>query len=74
MSNDSYDRDPDELRFFVRRIDQRWRLTATGDGLEHTHSHGFLDKDDAHTFRRQVRWAYENGRELNLAHWDTVAV
>ena len=74
MSTDSYNRNSDELRFFVRRIDQRWRLTATGDGLEHTHEHVFDDKDHAHTFRRQVCWAHENGRELNLSHWDTVAV
>ena len=74
MSTDFYDRDPDKLRFFVRRIDQRWRLTAAGEDLEHTHQHGFLEKDDARTFLRQVRWAYQNGRELNLVHWDTVAV
>ncbi len=35
----SHDKDPDQLRFFVRRIDQRWHLTATGGGLEHTHRH-----------------------------------
>ena len=70
----SHDQDPDPLRFFVRRIDQRWRLTATGDGLEHTHRHPFDEKEDAYGFRRQVRRAYEHGRDLNLAHWHTVPV
>lgn len=68
------DRDPDDLRFFIRRTDQRWHVTAEGDGLEHTHKHGFTDKREAYDFRDEVRDACERGRALNLAHWDTVAL
>ena len=68
------ERDPDELRFFVRRIDQRFHVTATGGGLEHTHEHGFTDKAEAYEFRDDIHAACERGRDLNLAHWDTVAL
>ncbi len=34
----------------------------------------FDEKDDAYGFRRQVRLAYQRGRDLNLVHWDTVAI
>lgn len=68
------DRDADELRFFIRRIDQRWHLTATGDGLEHTHELGFDDKRKAYAFRDHVRAEYERGRDLHLAHWETAAL
>ena len=64
----------DEIRFFVRRIDQRYRVAATGDGLEHTHHHGFTRKKAAYRFLDSVRAAYRGGRDLNLVHWNTEAL
>jgi hypothetical protein len=72
MSRYDDDRDCDDLRFFIRRIDQRWHVTATGGGQEHTHEQGFHDQGKAYDFRDQVRDACERGRDLNLAHWETV--
>ena len=75
MSTYSHHRDPDSLGFFVRRIDQHWHVTATGGGLEHTHEHAFDDRAEAYELRDRIRAACEHtGRDLHLAHWDTVAL
>jgi hypothetical protein len=71
MSRYDDDRETDDLRFSIRRIDQRWRVTASGGGLEHTHEHGFTDKGKAYDLRDRIRDAVETGRDLNLAHWET---
>ena len=58
------------LRLNVRRLDGRWRLTASDWGLEHTHRHPFPSREAAERFKARVRQALEDGRDLDLAHWD----
>ncbi len=73
------------LRITVRRTDGQWRVVASdpewleaGDGrfernpdpiMEHTHEHPFTDRDEAWSFVRQIRRGLEQGRDLNLGHW-----
>ncbi len=75
-----------ELRLTVRRIDGRFRVVATDpewlstdDGrlernpdpiMEHTHEHPFADRDEAWSCLRQIRRELEEGRDLNLRHWE----
>ena len=74
------------LDLTVRRIDGRFRVVAsdskwleTADGCfernpdpitEHTHERGFTDRDEAWRFLRQIRRGLEQGRDLNLEHWE----
>ncbi len=60
-----------EHRVSVRRIDQAYRVMVTMDGLEHTHFHPFNDKDDAWALAHRVRFALDQGDDLNLEHWET---
>ena len=73
------------LRLNVRRIDGRFRVVATDpewletdDGrfernpdpiMEHTHEHPFTDRREAWNFVREIRRGLEQGRDLNLGHW-----
>ena len=74
------------LRLTVRRIDGRFRVVATDpewletdDGrlernpdpiMEHTHEHPFTDRREAWSFARQIRRGLEQGRDLDLRHWE----
>jgi len=74
------------LRLTVRRIDGRFRVVATDpewleadDGrlernpdpvMEHTHSHPFTDRREAWSLVRQIRRGLEQGRDLDLRHWE----
>lgn len=60
----------DHLRLRVRRFDGRWRLTASDWQLEHTHRHPFPSREAAERFKKRVRQALEDGRDLDLAHWE----
>ena len=73
------------LRLTVRRIDRRFHVVATDpewletdDGrfernpdpiMEHTHEHPFTDRREAWNFVREIRQGLEQGRDLNLRHW-----
>ncbi len=58
------------LHVAVRRFDGRYRVTARDAQLEHTHLHPFPTRDAAERFSARVRQALEDGRDLNLAHWE----
>ena len=74
------------LRLTVRRIDGRFRVVAsdpewleTDDGrlernpdptMEHTHGHSFTDRREAWSFAREIRQGLEQGRDLDLRHWE----
>ena len=45
------------LRLNVRRLDGRWRLTASDRELEHTHRHPFPSREVAERFKARVRQA-----------------
>ncbi len=60
-----------EHRVSVRRIDQSYRVMVAMDGLEHTHHRPFNDKAKAWALARQVRFALDQGDDLNLEHWET---
>ncbi len=60
----------DRLNVNVRRLDGRYRVTARDAQLEHTHLHPFRSRGAAVRFRQRVRQALEDGRDLNLAHWE----
>ncbi len=58
------------LRLTVRRFAGRYRVTASDRELEHTHRHPFPTRQAAERFRDRVHQALENGRDLDLAHWE----
>jgi hypothetical protein len=58
------------LRLAVRRLDGRWHVTASDSELEHTHRHPFPTRDAAQRFVERVRQALEDGRDLDLRHWE----
>ncbi len=73
------------LRITVRRIDGRYRVVAAdpewleaGEGrlernldpvVEHTHEHPFTDRREAWRLVMEIRRSLEQGRDLNLRHW-----
>jgi len=74
-----------DLRFTVRRIDGCFRVVAsdpewieTEDGrfernldpiVEHTHEHPFTDRREAWRLIGEIRLGLEEGRDLDLRHW-----
>ena len=60
----------DRLNVTVRRLDGRYRVTASDFQLEHTHFHPFPTRDAAERFAARVRRALEGGGDLNLQHWE----
>ena len=58
------------LRLTVRRLDGRYRVTATDRELEHTHRHPFPTRERAEAFADRVRHALDAGADLNLQHWE----
>ena len=58
------------LRLTVRRLDGRYRVTASDYELEHTHRHAFPTWQRAQAFAKRVRQALETGADLNLQHWE----
>ncbi len=73
------------LRLTVRRIDGRFRIVASdpdwieaGNGrfqrnpdpiMEHTHEHPFTSKREAWRLVDEIRLGLEQGRDLDLRHW-----
>ena len=55
-------------RLTVRRLDGRYRVTASDYELEHTHRHVFPTRQRAQAFVKRVRQALKLGADLNLQH------
>ncbi len=58
------------LHVAVRRFDGRYHVSARDRQLEHTHRHPFPTRAAAERFKARVLKALEDGRDLNLAHWE----
>ena len=58
-------------RVSVRRIDQKFHVVVTEDGLEHTHNKGMDDRSRAWKLAKRVRRHLEDGNALHLVHWHT---
>ncbi len=73
------------LRLTVRRIDGRFRVVASDPDwiaaengrfernpdpiMEHTHGHPFTDRREAWRLVDEIRLGLEQGRDLDLRHW-----
>ena len=58
------------LRLRVHRYDGSWRVSASDSELEHMHRHPFPFHEAAQRFKARVRQALEEGRDLDLRHWE----
>ncbi len=58
------------LKLSVRRTGGRHYVMARDRDLEHTHHQPFRTKKRAWQFLDRVRKALDDGRDLNLAHWE----
>ncbi len=58
------------LKLDIRRTGGRYFVMASDRDLEHTHHQPFRTEKRALSFLDRVRKALNDGRDLNLAHWE----